>query len=502
MNWTVKKGAGLALEDFTRAAVRLFLLRSDNRILVPCTTAQGVVHAEIEESLPEGVYSAEILWLKNGHIHQSRCLQRTRIDNLFCVTENESEGDSSQAPASIDCQTVAHAYGYDGLSAYEAATFNGFVGTEEEYYNSIMKYEEVVTSDSDPVFPNDGVWRFLKSSADSESYIGMYLGGIRVNLAAVPPGHLALLQSLYNTGIGTGLINDSAITTDKLRDKSVTTPKMADSAVTREKLDSQVGGLCDTLGIIALTELDSLNTSAHRLSSSPARYVVTATRGSLTLKVGELTVFSDEMGHTVTEVFLTHCLLTNGAFDGAHTDERVYQYFRSCKISGGTLNVEVGRWTPWAELVPDALIPSDKLEDKSVTTPKLADSAVTEEKLSEEFLSLLFSREDASLSFSDMPSIVGSSSYYLSEQSFTLRKGQRIFVESSAVITWGLISGAAWSDEAVVTRFATGVPYIVPSDIQNARIGHTNSTFTSAASLVISDTAVSLAERVKVLENG
>ena len=46
LNWTVKKGAGLALEDFSRAAVRLFFINATDRIYVPCTISGiGVITA-------------------------------------------------------------------------------------------------------------------------------------------------------------------------------------------------------------------------------------------------------------------------------------------------------------------------------------------------------------------------------------------------------------------------------------------------------------------------
>lgn len=139
LNWKIKKGVGLALEDFTRSVVKLFLISGDDRFVVPCTASRGVVSAIIEEQLAEGIYSAEVLWVKNGSINHSRCLQRSCVDNLFCITTNTNEADSSQAPVVLNITTKAATYGYDGLSAYEAAVMRGnYDGNESDFYDAII----------------------------------------------------------------------------------------------------------------------------------------------------------------------------------------------------------------------------------------------------------------------------------------------------------------------------------------------------------------------------
>lgn len=340
LNWTVKKGVGLALEDFSRAATHLFLIHGRYRFVVPCTVGPyptdgsevtvptGTVHAEITESLPEGTYSAEILWVKNfDSFNGSRNLQRTRVDNLFCVTVNESEATSDQAPAVITVTTVAHAYGYDGLSAYEAAVFRGYVGTEEEYYDSILKYEVVVTADPD--FPDDGIWRFVKATESSDSYT-MYFGDKAVTGSIIPSAELDELHDLYTNGV--------------------------DASMLSSELQSEVAKL-PTIGVIDMEDLDDIGTIANRLPDTPARYVVTQTISNDTYKVGVLDVFSDGPGRVVTEVLTTHNILSDGQLLIEHTDDKqVFQYFRSCKLNNySTLDVNVGEWTDWQELAPSVL---------------------------------------------------------------------------------------------------------------------------------------------------
>lgn len=281
LNWTVKKGAGLALEDFSRAATRLFLIHGRYRFVVPCTVGPyptdgsevtvptGTVHAEITESLPEGTYSAEILWVKNfDSFNGSRNLQRTRIDNLFCVTVNESEATSDQAPAVITVTTVAHAYGYDGLSAYEGAVFRGYVGTEEEFYKSIPKYEVVVSTDDDIEFPDDGVWRFVKASASATSYTSMYLGSMQVSFASIPSAQLSFLEQIYNSGVTTSLLVDEAVTTAKIDDGAVTTAKLADGAVSEANIaDEQIYAQHLSEGCVETEKIDDGAVTYDKLSN-------------------------------------------------------------------------------------------------------------------------------------------------------------------------------------------------------------------------------------------
>lgn len=102
-----------------------------------------------------------------------------------------------------------------------------------------------------------------------------------------------------------------------------------------------------------ISQIDGLNEAINMLSSSSAMYIVTAsTLGGTTFKVGVMEVFSDNAGHCVTEVLTTHYVLDeNGEIDTTqHIDGNVFQYYRSCKISGGTLPVDVGEWTPWSSL--------------------------------------------------------------------------------------------------------------------------------------------------------
>lgn len=145
LEWSVKKGVGNEAEDFSRATVSLFLFSEENRWTVPCTADYaGVIRAELPETLPEGVYSLDLLWVKNDKsINETRCLQRTRKTHVFAIDASASPSQTRALgpnlpvipkpgqPVTLKMSTVAAPYGYDGLSAYESAVLRGATHLDE-----------------------------------------------------------------------------------------------------------------------------------------------------------------------------------------------------------------------------------------------------------------------------------------------------------------------------------------------------------------------------------
>lgn len=86
-----------------------------------------------------------------------------------------------------------------------------------------------------------------------------------------------------------------------------------------------------------------------------SRYTVTQSMvsGKATLKVGVLDMFSDNMGHQLTEVLTTHYLVET--VDGktsvakGHDDNNVYTYVRSYHIQGGNSPTPTGAWGEWGQ---------------------------------------------------------------------------------------------------------------------------------------------------------
>lgn len=67
--------------------------------------------------------------------------------------------------------------------------------------------------------------------------------------------------------------------------------------------------------------------------------------------IGVVEIFSDNMGHQLTEVLTTHNVMkSDGTLDfTTHDDTAVYRYYRSYNISSPHLTNETGTWSVWAE---------------------------------------------------------------------------------------------------------------------------------------------------------
>jgi hypothetical protein len=138
IEWTVMKGVGNEAEDFSRSAVALFLFSEENRWAVPCVADYtGVVKAQLPETLAEGVYSLDLIWVKNdGSVKGSRCIQRTRKPCVFVVDAGTQPPAGYEGqPVTVEIRTVAAPYGYDGLSAYEIAVLRDTTTLDEQEWS-------------------------------------------------------------------------------------------------------------------------------------------------------------------------------------------------------------------------------------------------------------------------------------------------------------------------------------------------------------------------------
>lgn len=141
LEWTVLKGMSDVAEDFSRALVRVFLVNGMNKIPAEAVSAKdGVLAADVPESLPEGAYSVECIYIKNldGFLKKGfdgRCVMRSRKDLVFGITEREDEADDiGEGAVTVSVKTHTATYGYDGLDAYDYAVLSGdFSGTSEEW---------------------------------------------------------------------------------------------------------------------------------------------------------------------------------------------------------------------------------------------------------------------------------------------------------------------------------------------------------------------------------
>lgn len=88
----------------------------------------------------------------------------------------------------------------------------------------------------------------------------------------------------------------------------------------------------------------------------PTRMKVVQTTNSKTYSVGQLEMFSDNMGHQVTQLFVTNLILnSSGKFDGIHNDGKMYHYYRfyNHAMPSTTTGITKGTWSEWMPFVDD-----------------------------------------------------------------------------------------------------------------------------------------------------
>ena len=102
---------------------------------------------------------------------------------------------------------------------------------------------------------------------------------------------------------------------------------------------------------IPIDELDSLNQSSVGEEGQPVVYAVTQDERN----VGVLQLFSDSMGHLVTQVLTTHNCW-NGKDFNAHDDVKLYTYRRSYNIAAPHATWSVGTWSEWEPFVDSAIM--------------------------------------------------------------------------------------------------------------------------------------------------
>ena len=126
------------------------------------------------------------------------------------------------------------------------------------------------------------------------------------------------------------------------------------------KLKTQFSG--NGIPSISFDNIDNIKNLEDAYEGKPLIYAVTkpknTTNGKVNVFIGVLEILSDDMSHLVTQVLKTHCLYDTDTkqfnFD-SHTDDRIYQCYRSYNINAPLLTNAKGTWTDWNPFV-DATI--------------------------------------------------------------------------------------------------------------------------------------------------
>lgn len=88
------------------------------------------------------------------------------------------------------------------------------------------------------------------------------------------------------------------------------------------------------------------------IDTSRSRYILTYGN----INVGAIDIFSDNLGHQLTEVLTTHYEMTSGDVEPSHSDVEVYTYYRSYNINSFELarkGVARGTWSEWQQCVEE-----------------------------------------------------------------------------------------------------------------------------------------------------
>lgn len=113
----------------------------------------------------------------------------------------------------------------------------------------------------------------------------------------------------------------------------------------------------------------------------PTRMKVVQTTNSKTYSVGQLEMFSDSMGHQVTQLFVTNLTLnSSGKFDGSHMDGKMYHYYRfyNHAMPSTTSGIVKGTWSEWMPFVDDntldlaAKVGNMTNENKELVSPTIS----------------------------------------------------------------------------------------------------------------------------------
>ena len=113
----------------------------------------------------------------------------------------------------------------------------------------------------------------------------------------------------------------------------------------------------------------------------PTRYKVVQTLNTKTYSVGQMYMFSDNMGHQITQVLVTNLVInSSGQFDGNHMDGKMYSYHRfyNHAMTSTSTGITKGTWSEWMSFVDDPTLDlavkvgNMTNENKELVTPTIS----------------------------------------------------------------------------------------------------------------------------------
>ncbi len=228
--------------------------------------------------------------------------------------------------------------------------------------------------------PQDGWFAGVGTSAPFTAYIGQggvwtATGGtidVSLDTSQYTEDVAQLQDDIANVKTG---VEENASGITELRGAVTaeeTARKEADAA-----LQELAGGVVGRMDVGAIGAVPASVADALAMAKD-----MTHSRWTLTyrdvLNVGVVDVFSDNMGHQLTEVLTTHYSMKDGVLDFTqHDDGAVQVYWRSYNINSPYLKNEKGTWTDWAEHVAATVRTElDDLDEAAAAAQKTADAAL------------------------------------------------------------------------------------------------------------------------------
>lgn len=133
---------------------------------------------------------------------------------------------------------------------------------------------------------------------------------------------------------------------------------------------------------VDITEIDFSGKIEEFIKGNlPTRYKVVQTLSTKTYSVGQMYMFSDNMGHQITQVLVTNLVINlSGQFDGNHMDGKMYSYHRfyNHAMTSTSTGITKGTWSEWMPFVDDPTLDlSVKVsnmtnENKELVTPTIS----------------------------------------------------------------------------------------------------------------------------------
>ncbi len=131
-----------------------------------------------------------------------------------------------------------------------------------------------------------------------------------------------------------------------------------------DKMKAYIDGHGSGIASVDIADIDFSGKIADFINGSlPTRYMVVQTTGSKTYSVGQMEMWSDNMGHQVTQVFVTNLILNQeGKFDGTHKDGKMYQYYRfyNHTMPSTDSGIVKGTWSEWRPGADDYVLEAVK----------------------------------------------------------------------------------------------------------------------------------------------